>query len=216
MKRVWYAALTIAVAGCYPGQISTVEELDVAVTFRNPEANYAQLLTYAIPDTVVQIDEDSSAIEIDHQYDQQIVDKVKARLDAYGYQLLSWDTAGINVDTPDVFVFVSAAADRYTSYSYFPGYWWGYWGWYYPPCFYCYPGYPGYITQTTYEAGTLFIDMIETGSYNPADSTIVFPWSGAFNGLLQTGTNLTRVRNGIDQMFDDSPYLAEGKTGGTN
>ena len=222
MKQVFRAALLLGVAGCYPGGATSIQELDVALTFRDPAADFAQLRTYAIPDTVVQIDEDSSSIKIDHQYDQDIVDKVKARLNQYGYQQISWDTAAVNPDTPDVFVFVSAVADTYTSYTYWPGYWWGYWGWYYP-CYYCYPGwgYPGYgggVTVTTYDAGTLFIDMFESASFSPADSTVRFPWTGAFNGLLSSSTSntLARVLTGIDQMFNDSPYLADGKTGGTN
>lgn len=212
MRMFLYAGLLLAVAGCYPGEVTSLSELDAVVTFKNPETNYAALATYAIADTVVQIDEDSSNVQISHEFDKDIVAKVKARLNAYGFSELTWDVGGVNPDTPDVFVLVSAVADTYTAYTYTPGYWWGYWGWYYPPCYYCYPGYPGYITSTKFDAGSLFVDLLETASFSPADSTVRFGWTASINGILgATASNVQRVTAGLDQAFDQSPYLGDGK-----
>jgi len=202
MKKTLFAGLLVAVASCYPGDISSVSDLDVVLTFQNPNADYTQYTTYAIPDTVVQIDEDSSDVRINHDNHDDVIARVKARLDGYG-----WQQVDFPAETPDVIVFVSAVADEYTAYTYYPGYWWGYWGWYYP-CYYCYPGYPSYITSTDYKAGTLFMDMIDLGSISTTDSTTVSPWNAAVNGVLSgSSSNVTRALNGIDQAFAQSPYL---------
>jgi len=199
------AAVTLALAGCYPGEINSAQELDVFISAPRNDADFSNYLTFAIPDTVVQIDEDSSDVQISHDNDDEIVAKVRQNLVALGYTEADPEDA-------DVLVLVSAVADEYTAYTYYPGYWWGYWGWYYP-CYYCYPGYPSYITVTNYEAGTLFIDMLDPESA-PADSTEVpFVWTGAANGLIvgTAGTNLTRILNGVDRLFAQSPYLGDGK-----
>jgi hypothetical protein len=203
MKGVLLAGLLVAVASCYPGDVTSLSELDVVLTFQNPESDYAQLVTYSIPDTVVQIDEDSSEVAIDHSYDDDVVNKVRARLDGYG-----WTEVSFPADTPDVFVLASAVADEYTAYTYYPGYWWGYWGWYYP-CYYCYPGYPGYVTVTQYDAGTLLIDMIETATISLGDSTTRFAWTAAVNGVLgsSSASTVQRALAGLDKAFNQSPYL---------
>ena len=199
------AAVTLALAGCYPGEINSAQELDVFISAPRNDADFSNYTTFAIPDTVVQIDEDSSEVQISHENDDEIVAKVRENLVTLGYTEADPEDA-------DVLVLVSAVADEYTAYTYYPGYWWGYWGWYYP-CYYCYPGYPSYITVTNYEAGTLFIDMLDPESA-PADSTEVpFVWTGAANGLIvgTAGTNLTRILNGVDRLFAQSPYLGDGK-----
>lgn len=200
------AALTFVLAGCYPGEIDSAQELDVFITFPRNDADFGNYLTFALPDTVVQIDEDSSAIQIDHDNDQEIVDQVRQNLTALGYTEVDFPA-----ETPDVFVLVSAAADEYTSVSWYPGYWWGYWGWYYP-CYYCYPGYPpGYVTVTKYRAGTLFIDMLDPDMAFADSTEVPLVWTGAANGLITDLGNLNRVLGGVDRLFAQSPYLGDGK-----
>jgi hypothetical protein len=204
MKKSLLAGLLVAVAGCYPGEVTTLSDTDIVMTFQNPETNYSQLLTYAMPDTVVQLDEDSSAVQIDHSFDGDIVARVKSRLGDYG-----WTEVTFPADTPDVFVLASVVADEYTSYTYYPGYWWGSWGWYYPPCVYCYPGYPPTVSVTKFKAGTLFLDMLETATINPADSTVRFAWTAAMNGVLGSSAagNAQRALDGINTAFLQSQYL---------
>jgi len=204
MKKMLFVGLLLAVASCYPGDVTSLSDTDVVVTFKNPETNYSQLRTYSIPDTVVQIDEDSSAVKIDHSFDGDIVARVKARLNDFG-----WSEVTFPADTPDVFVLASVVADEYTSYTYYPGYWWGYWGWYYPPCLYCYPGYPPTVSVTNFKAGTLFLDMVETATINPADSTVRFAWNAGMNGVLGSSAagNAQRALDGINTAFGQSDYL---------
>lgn len=207
MRYFLFGVAVLALAGCYPGEVTSVQQLDVFVSFPRNDANFASYQTFATYDTVVQLDEDSSEVKISHANDAAIVDRVRTNLEALGYEEVSFPGGN-----PDVLVLVSAVADEHTAYTYYPGYWWGSWGWYYP-CYYCYPGYPSYITATNYEAGTLFIDMLDPALFSPADSTLPFAWTAAANGLITgtAGTNLTRILNGVDRLFGQSPYLGEGK-----
>lgn len=201
------AAVTLALAGCYPGEINSTQELDVFITFPRNDANFANYQTFSIPDTIVQIDEDSSEIQISHENDEEVVDQVRDNLVSLGFTEVDFPGGD-----PDVVVLVSAVADEYTSYTYYPGYWWGYWGWYYP-CYYCYPGYPGYIDVTNYKAGTLFIDMLDPDLAFADSTEVPLVWTGAANGLITgaAGANLNRLLDGVDRLFVQSPYLGDGK-----
>jgi hypothetical protein len=80
-------------------------------------------------------------------------------------------------------------------------YWYDYWCWYYP-YYYCGWGYY-YPYTTSYTTGTMVMALI------PTDESVepVSVWTGAINGLMSGNYDLTRVTNGIDQAFEQSPYL---------
>ncbi len=99
----------------------------------------------------------------------------------------------------------------------YPGYgWWGGWwgGWYpgYPgyPCYYC--GYPPTVGYAQYEVGSVVLDLFDlrklpdTGlpseDYEPS-------WLAVMRGLLSSDQNFNseRVVSGIQQAFEQSPYL---------
>lgn len=97
----------------------------------------------------------------------------------------------------------------------YPGYpWWGggWWGWYpgYPGgCYYC--GYPSY-GSTTYEVGTVLLEMYDTRNIpasGPIPGELDMSWIAIMKGMIGTNpnTNSTRVISGIQQAFEQSPYL---------
>jgi len=100
-------------------------------------------------------------------------------------------------------------------YVWYPG--WGYWGWW--PGWGYWPGYgpgwgwgyPGYVGRVTYETGTVFVDMIDPNDPAPAVEPPEIPvvWTGALRGILSGGaaTAATRIVDGLNQAFDQSPYL---------
>jgi len=70
-------------------------------------------------------------------------------------------------------------------------------------------GYPYVPVVTSYTTGTLIIDMIDPNNPNTSEEIIPIIWSAFLNGLV-TGSEAsiqTRVTNGINQAFDQSPYL---------
>ncbi len=198
---------------CYPGSIENVQETDVIVTRRDTSANFASFLLYAMPDTVVQINDTAEgAVELPHDNDSLIVALVEQNLAALGYVRVNIPDppAQPSPDSvPSFYLLVSAAAYNVSYYTYYPG--WGYWGWW--PGWGYYPGYgpgwgwgyPGYIGKTSFDQGTLFMDFVEPTTQD----TIPVLWTGALRGIL-TGSGAamrTRLVDGIHQAFIQSPYL---------
>ncbi len=210
--------LGMGLAACYPGTIQDVSETDVVVTVYDTTADYASLLLYAMPDTVVQVNDTAEgSVELPHDNDALIISTIEANLQALGYVRVNIpdDPADLPQDSvPDFFLLVTAIGTKNTAYTWYPG--WGYWGWwpgwgYYPPYG---PGwgwgYPGYIGSTTYETGTLFMDMIDPSDPSPSADPPEIPvlWMGAVRGLLtSSNTSQSRIVNGINQAFRQSDYL---------
>ena len=59
-------ALVLGLAACYPGGPENLDDLGVVMTFKNPEGDFTDLMTYAMEDTVVELlkegDESSGAL----------------------------------------------------------------------------------------------------------------------------------------------------------
>ncbi len=207
--------MTILVAGiasCYPGEISSVGEADLVLTFFDSTVDFKSIGTYAMPDTILRVDDDGGSSAANPVVDAQVLAKIEAEFTALGYQRVD-----VNGDEPDVIVLVTAA--RVDVDFWLTGGWWGYWG-YWPgwgpgwgPC--CYgPGYgPGYPWDPVYggtaSLGTLVITMLDHKKMPAEEMEIPAIWAGAINGLLQgsDASILARIEGLIEQVFVQSPYL---------
>lgn len=196
---------------CYPGDIEDLAELDTIATLYDDSFPFSQQSTYSMPDSVFQlcevlVDPPSDCIQLSRTHDQLILDRVDERMQDYGWERIpDDDSQGV----PDVRMVVVALGSETTSwYAWYP---WNPWyggGWYYPPVW----------QPVTYQTGTLAINMAI------ADSMITVPgegegvpvvWGGVMNGALGGSASdiSSRLRNGIDQAFLQSPYLnIEGST----
>lgn len=193
-----FAALGLV--SCYPGTIEDEEELDTVTTLFDPEENFAQNQTYALADEIVHLCdgevEDPDCIPISRAFDEEVLARVETEMDSLGYTRVALDPE----NPPDVIVQVSALATE--NYA-IVGSYCDWWYWYYP--YYCY--YPPYWTTVEYEVGTVFVTMVDPARI-AADDRIPIVWLAAVNGVLSTSTdNLQRVLTGIDQAFEQSPYL---------
>jgi hypothetical protein len=202
----------LLLAGCYPGEITSVGQLDLVVTTHDETVNFASFETFAIPDTVVQLGADEAgSVDISHDFDDVIVDDVIQELEALGY---------VHEDDPedngaDFVVLVTAVASRdVQAYQSYP--WWDYWGWYpgwgYPGWGYG-PGwgyyYPPTLSVTSYEQGTLFVDILDVNDPDASAENLPIVWTAAIRGVLETSVTVTQTRlvTAIDRAFDQSPYL---------
>lgn len=188
--------LTTAVVlnSCYPGDELTYSNTDIVATFYDKDANFATKITYAMPDTIYRLDEDGNPIVDPGSNDQAIIDKIKSELEDYGF------TAAATPADADVLVVSIVTTTSWVSggcyYDWWYGWWYPYYGW-------CYPVY------YTYDTGTLLIAMLD-GDATEARTGL---WVAALNGLLgdsNAGTQ-SRINQGIDQAFSQSPYLGAGK-----
>ena len=196
------AAAVIGGVACYPFEATSVSQTDVVITVHDSTKNFGAVQTYVLLDTVVHVIADSdSYIDLSRQFDDVILQTVDANLQALGWTV----EANPAVNPPDVTVAVAATGSEST-YIYYD--WWYYWGWY--PywgwgCVTCYPYY-GYPVVVEYETGSLVLQMVE--SRTDPDSVPVV-WAGVLRGLLGTAASTTqqRVTQGINQAFNQSPYL---------
>lgn len=200
----------VALYSCYPGGPTDVTDYDLVITAFDENFNYGAIKTWAMPDSVVQID---STQTISQSSQQLILDQVAMNMNALGY------TRIINPDTippdsiPDVVVLVYSTTQEWSAWVSYP--WWDYWGWwpgwgYYPPYG---PGwgwgYPPTGSFYSYNVGTLIIDMVEGVPDDPSGQIAKGIWGAGIAGLLENSqvNNQQRAQDLIDQAFAQSPYL---------
>ena len=213
ISSLWLLGLAASIVlstACHPGEPTSAEELDVVATAHDDTVNFADIQTYVMPDSVVEIvpaESVATALPFDHSYDQLILDGVASHMAAIGYtRLTTFDTG----NPPDVVVTIRGIAVRNTDiYVSYP--WWGYWGWYGWPC--CYgPGWGvGYpiVTGVQYDVGTIAIDMWDPRRADETAERIPAIWVAALRGLLE-GSAVDapfRIDQAIDRAFSQSPYL---------
>jgi hypothetical protein len=210
--------LALALAACYPGEVTSISELDTVTTLFDANADWSTFQTYAMPDTIIHIvGEDQDSLPVDRTFDADILNMVRTRIEGFGYQL-ELDPEN---NPPDVvFLVTVTASENWVAWRYWD--WWGYWG-YWPGWGWYPPGYgPGWgwgypccggIGVARYTTGTLFVDMLDPKSPFEDEEDLLIPvyWTAAMNGLL-TGSGSTpqvldRLSRVINQAFNQSPYL---------
>ena len=190
----------LVLAACYPGEITSIQQLDVAVT------HWDTTYTWAKPDTVVGLYDsiiivgDTTGDTLADVLDSTIWARVVAGFQGYGYTI---DTIPTNadstyVDSVDYLVTLSVLRTTNVSVSVPP-----YNPWY--PCYSCWP--PPRVD--TWESGTLFIDMWNDTPDTANNASPPVVWEGIINGPLSTNVsvNVERLDGLIRQVFDQSPYL---------
>lgn len=194
VASVMLAVLVFGVAAflvsCYPGDPLTVSETDVVTTFYDKNENFATKMTYARPDVVIEIIGDSIDFS-GTSNDLTIMNRIDANMAALGYT---------KVDSSIADVIVGAAVTTSTWVT--GGCYGGYWGWYgYPGWGWCYP------VAYTYTTGTLIMVMWDRTQATNQNAV----WVGGINGLIQGSVSTSRINDGINQAFAQSPYLGDGK-----
>jgi hypothetical protein len=206
----------LGLVACYPGEISNVSETQVVLTSYNDDFDFASQRTYAMPDTVVEVCDlanplegvpincdSEDRIDYDHSLDATFVSRVAQNMNALGYTRIPTEQVDEN-NLPDVALIVMVAVNEWTAYTYWPcGGYWGWWGWY-PPGYGCW--YPGYVGTTSWEEGTLFLDMLDPSGRDDAGEQVPSVWTGSINSVLSSSgqTNVNLALSGIDQAFDQS------------
>jgi hypothetical protein len=201
-----FIGLSVLLFGCRPSELDYISDYDLVVTNYDKDYSFSSVNTYFLPDSVVFMTDDP--LQIDHQYDDEILGAVKRNLDALGWTQLP-ETPG---NKADVVIVVGASSTDYASCASYC--WYCYWGWYpgwgyYPPAWgpgYGW-GYPPAVACATYSTGSVFVGI--TDPDKASSNTLPVAWTGILNGLLEgsDASILQRVTSNIDQMFKQSPYL---------
>jgi hypothetical protein len=182
----------ILLNGCYPGDALTPSQTDVISTFYKEGTDFSSKKTYAMPDSVLHIDKDGNVVDNSGQYDRKILNKIELNLTQIGYERES------NPENANVLVTAFVTTTTWVSGGCYPS--WSYW---YPYSGWCYP------VAYTYSTGTIVISMAEPDSQNEAQII----WFAGINGILEGGTAgiSSRIDQNIDQAFNQSDYLGDGK-----
>lgn len=221
MLAMAFLAGVILFEGCYPNDSISVGETDIMLTGYYDSVDFKTLSTYYLNDTVWPIRDDTSDRSLIPNNDL-IIDQIAKNMANYGYTRVM----NVDVDNPPDLMMACASISVTTVsvgwwYPYYPG--WG-WGWYKDSdagrgIDYWYGGYPGYYPPgwgwggmpyySSYTTGTLLMEMTNPEDYRVVSNDTVVPmyWAGAVNGVLSSGSNTSRITNGIDQTFTQSPYL---------
>ena len=191
-----YVVILLTLVACYPGGPENYEETDIVLTEYDEEFSFKSKQTYAMPDKVVKVS--GNVIEGDppdfvkEPYNSQIIQQIENNLANLGWKRVD------DPSTADVILFPASWTNT-TVY-----YWYDYWCWYYPP--YCGWGWYWYpsVSISAYTTGTLVMTMVVDGNEYVEPTRV---WAGAINGLLSGAQDGSRINNGIDQAFIQSPYL---------
>lgn len=205
--------IAIALTSCYPGGAEYTSDTDLVITNYNPQYDFSSVTTYFMSDSISHVVPEGSTP--DYTLDPFIISEMARNFENLGWERVDSTYTG----EPDVAVTLSIIkVQNYNIYSipWYPG--WG-WGWYWKnsdeTAYWGYPGYgwgyPWYggTYVTSYETGTVLWNLFDPDHVDEAGETIYLDWQGAVNGVLgsSTSTTKTRVTNGIDQGFRQSPYL---------
>ena len=190
--------------GCYPKGPVYYSDSDLVATIHDDSFAFGNQTTYVLADSVVHIfDPNEPEPDIDRTYDEDMLNRVEANMNQRSFERVD------SLNNADFLVTVSAWTNTHTDFVYG---WGGYWGWYWDPYYPWYPGgwyYPwgGFVYSYTF--GTVTIEIIDINGIIPEEEFVPVVWKATLNGALSNSTAdiRSRILNGIDKSFEQSPYL---------
>jgi hypothetical protein len=195
----------LLLASCYPDGPDYAEELDVVLTYHNPDYIFGTKTTYAMPDKIVKItgnlQEGDAPSFIPATTAALILSRIEENMTALGYQRVSLESEGADL-------LLLPAAWETTTVSVWYDYWYWWYGGYYPGWGWgggYYPYYPP-VYVSSYTTGTLIMNLMDKTEIG-ANGNPVLEWTGAINGVMTNTYDATRINTAIDKAFDQSPYL---------
>jgi hypothetical protein len=193
-----------AITSCtkYPSDSGRLTEDLVIYTKYDVNVNFNDYKTFAIVPAVAYIDGKDSAV-LTTPNALEVLAKITKNMTDRGFSQVA------PTDHPDLGINVTAIKST-TATVYYPGWYWGYpgyWGsywWGYPGYGYGYPYYPA--TITSYSTGTIIIDLVDF-KFKTTDNKIMIRWNAYIRGLLTDTHSLADVDKSIDQAFTQTPAL---------
>lgn len=206
MKRMWIWATVVAgvlATGCTKEPIDnlTEEESRIYITNYDTSANFNNYSTYSIADSVAVISNERLASKELTSFDAQLIAATANALEQRGYVRVSKNA------TPDLGVTISRITSTSTGVVAYTDYY-GYYGGYWDPYFWGYPGYSYYYPtyygtyQVRENAVTVDVFDLKTGQQSNQLKSV---WTGLLRGgdIYRTSSIADRVQ----ALFNQSPYL---------
>jgi hypothetical protein len=207
LSRVIPLVVTVSVGACTYDEFDSSADFDAVITVENPEYSYTGNQTYAVVPEVADLTtmvEGTVRIPNKERWQEVILAAIHRNMKEVGYT----EETG---DIRDADVVVGAGIVTQENWALVGGYysWWGWYGWYYYPVTYA----------VSFDSGSVIMVMIDPewrdesrsaedtgtdGGVGPEAYQAV--WGAGLHGLLDAATE-SKVDNGIDQAFEQSPYL---------
>jgi len=207
IKIVFVIGIAVGLSSCYPGGAEYISDTDIVITNYDSDYNFGKIQTYFLADSIRHLVNEGE--EPDRKWDEFILGELAMHFDGLGWDRLSAsDISG--GQQPDADIVVTLATITITNIYSYP--WYGGWGWGwggYPGYGWGYPWYGGYYVSS-YETGTVLWTMFDPADVDEENEKVYLNWEAVINGLLGSNpvNGQTRITNGINQAFKQSPYLS--------
>jgi hypothetical protein len=204
IRRLCCTGAAAFLAAACEGNTLTEQSIGAVVTVVDSGAALRSARTFTLPDTVIRLSQMGTAIG--PALARELVAEIRMHFITLGWTEVRLDEPSLR---PDVLVLVAAStrvetgflySDWFSAWGYLP--YWGAsvdpsWAW----------GFPGGAVPYSYQAGTLLVTMIDVRAPRSETKTIPMLWAAGLDGLVGDASTMARIHAGIDQAFEQSPYL---------
>lgn len=180
----------------------TNEESRIYITNYDTTANFSAYSTFSIADSVARIQDNQFAGRSRDAFDVNVINAVTQQMTQRGYRQVTRESS------PDVAINISRV---YTSSTVLFSYadYWGYYGSYWDPYYWGYPGYGYYdpyaVGAYTVNSGGLEIDLLDLKNAAANGNKIVGIWTGLARG--EDVFNPANASSQVTALFNQSAYL---------
>jgi hypothetical protein len=180
----------------------TNEESRIYITNYDTTANFSAYSTFSIADSVARIQDNQFAGRSRDAFDVNVINAVTQQMTQRGYRQVTRESS------PDVAINISRV---YTSSTVLFSYadYWGYYGSYWDPYYWGYPGYGYYdpyaVGAYTVNSGGLEIDLLDLKNAAANGNKIVGIWTGLARG--EDVFNPANASGQVTALFNQSAYL---------
>lgn len=201
----WYFAIATAfiAVGCQKVPNQGPEEDIVVITLHDKDEAFSTLKTFSISDSIGVASNTASGYKIGGPQATAVLANIVNNLTSRGFVQVNKNL------NPDMAVVVTAIKMLNVDTYYYPGYWYGYWG-YYDAGYWGYPGYDYYYPWSytyVYNTGSFMVELADLKHEDPVTKKITIAWSCLINGYLDSSTDSGLVNKYVDKGFEQSEYI---------
>jgi hypothetical protein len=213
-KIFFLSGILLTVNACKdPDPVNDLEpyQKDLYISNRDASVNFSDFKTYFLLDTLQLIIKDTVSINKDYLTERLIIQTIDSNLQNYGFAKVNKDQHPDVAVVASVLRFKESVPLSYSPTLFGPGVFG-----YASSSEFGFPGYqysaPDNFGFYSFDVGSLTIDMLDLKNAPSAGKLNVI-WNGIVAGSANDSlvANPQRVITGINVLFEQSPYLKDGK-----
>lgn len=201
VKLTLLAFVSVWVASCSwgPGDLDETQDQILTIAYKSPDANFAQLKTYAVADSMSVVINGKKE-RVKNETSDKIFSQIIQNMNSLGYTMVE------AAQNPNLLVDLGYIQSTNT--TIYPGYW-SDWDWWWDSYFYpWYPWNPYYpypmpAVVSSYSTGTIIIEMADVT--NVKESTVPIIWHGVVRSILNGSHTQAELIDSINEVFTILP-----------